>query len=133
MAKRRGFLLLELGAAGVMLMVLFVVSMQMFRATAAQRRALQHRRAALQAADNVMERLCARPWDELTPEHVGKAPLDDEVRAAVPRGRLAIDVEQADENAGEKRIAVEVRWAVEPGEPDRSVRLVAWKYRPTSD
>ena len=129
MPKRRGFTLLELGAAGIMLVAMLAVCLQFFRAAATQRRALQQRRTALRAADNVMERLCARPWEQLTTEHARDLPLGEQVRSTLPGSELTIEIVQSDQDPAEKRITVQVRWPGGHGQPDRSVRLVAWKYR----
>jgi len=68
MLRRRGFSLMEITAAGILLVAMLAVCLQLFRATALQRRGLQARRIATQEAANVMERLCARSWEQLTPE-----------------------------------------------------------------
>ena len=65
---RRGMTLLELAVAGTLLGTLLVVCLQLLQATAAQRRAADQRQLALLEVGNVLERLAARPWADLTPE-----------------------------------------------------------------
>jgi Tfp pilus assembly protein PilV len=132
MVRRRGISLMEVAAAGILLAVMLTVCVQFLRATARQRRGLQARRAAIQEAANVMERVCARPWEELTPEAAGQVRLSEEAQAAVAGGALQVDVAQTDEKPDGKRITVVLRWPGGPGQPDRSVRLVAWRYRVTA-
>ena len=129
MVRRRGVSLMEVAAAGILLAVLLTVCLQFTRATAAQRRGLRARRAAVQEVTNVMERLCARPWEELTPEAAGQVQLSQESQQAFPDGQLQVDVARTDEEPDAKRITVVLRWPAGPEQPDRSVRLVAWKYR----
>jgi Tfp pilus assembly protein PilE len=129
MPKRRGFTLLELGAAGIMLVAMLAVCLQFFRAAATQRRALQQRRTALREADNVMERLCARPWEQLTTDQARELPLGEQARSTLSGSERTIEIVQSDEEPAEKRITVQIRWPSGPGRPDQSVRLVAWKYR----
>lgn len=128
MRRRRGVSLLEIAAAAVLLAVLLTVCLRFMRATTAQRRGLQARRAAVQEVANVMERLAARSWEELTPGAAGQARLSAEAQRALPNGRLEIEVAQTDQDPDAKRITVVLRWPAGPEQPDRSVRLVAWRY-----
>ena len=131
--RRRGVSLIELAAAGVLLAVILAVCAQFFRATAIQRRGLEARRVAMQEVANLMERLCARPWEEITPESPGPIEPSEEGRKALADGQVEIDVFQPDDEPSAKRITVVLRWQPQPDQPPRSVRLVAWKYRPGSD
>ena len=143
MEKRRGFTLLEVATAGILLVVMLMVCLAFFRAMADQRRAIHHHRLAVQEANNVMERLCSRPWEELTPENVRALPLDPAVQQALPGSKLTVEISPAgDEPAGDKppedepagkRIRVVLQWSTGPERPDASVRLVAWKYRQRED
>jgi Tfp pilus assembly protein PilE len=134
MSRRRAFTLTEIAAAAVMLAVMLSVCLQLIRATGVQRRGLWARQAAMQEAANVMERLCARPWEELTPEAAGEFQLSEQVPSAASGAQLVVEVGEPEKDAAAesleaKRIAVVVRWPAERGQRDRSVRLVAWKYR----
>lgn len=129
MVRRRGIGLMEIAAAGILLAVMLTVSLQFVRATSGQRRGLQARRTAIQEAANVMERLCARSWEELTPEVAAQVQLSEEARRAFPDGELQVEVALPEKEPDGKRIAVVLRWPAGPEQPDRSVRLVAWKYR----
>ena len=129
MVRRRGISLMEMTAAGILLAVMMTVCLQFLRATGHQRRGLQARRTAIQEAANVMERVCARPWGELTPELAAQVQRSEEARRALPDGELQVEVTPTDQEPDGKRVAVVVRWPGGPEQPDRSVRLVAWKYR----
>ncbi|MFH1264389.1 MAG: hypothetical protein ABIK89_01590 [Planctomycetota bacterium] len=133
MVRRRGSSLLEVTAAGILLAMMLTVSLQFFRATAAQRRGLQARRTAVEEVANVMERLSARPWEELTAENAGQVEPSPEVRQALSGSELKIDVLQTEGEPEGKRITVALRWPAGPEQPDRSVRLVAWRYRSGND
>ena len=140
--KRRGIYLLEMAVAGVMLLALMTLCVRYFAVTATQRRALDQRQAALGEAANVMERVTARPWSDLTAEELSKISLSPETKLALPDGELKIDL--ADEEArpspptplpkGEgkleaKRITVTIRWQDNEGQWTQPARLVAWRYR----
>ena len=125
--------MIELAAAGVLLAVILAVCAQFFRATATQRRGLEARQIAMQEVANLMERLCARPWEEVTPEAAGPIELSEEAQKALADGKVEIDVLQPDDEPSAKRITVVLCWQPQPNQPPRSVRLVAWKYRAESD
>lgn len=125
--------MIELAAAGVLLAVILAVCAQFFRATATQRRGLEARQIAMQEVANLMERLCARPWEEVTPEAAGLIELSEEAQRAIPDSKVEIDVLQPDDEPSAKRITVVLCWQPQPNQPPRSVRLVAWKYRAESD
>lgn len=152
--KRRGMFLIEMAVAGVLLLALTTLCVRYFAVTATQRRALDQRQTALCEAANIMERLTAEPFSELTSEESAKISLLSETQAALPEGELKIDL--ADEivgqpsrlpdNAGEtpapqqiendikkpaaKRITVTIRWQDRDGQWIEPVRLVAWRYKP---
>jgi hypothetical protein len=140
--KRRGIYLLEMAVAGVLLLALMLLCVRYFAVTAAQRRALDHRQAALVEAANVMERVTARPWSDLTTEGLAKISLSPETKMALPDGELKIDLADVDARPsppaplpkGEgkleaKRITVTIRWQDDQGQWSQPVWLAAWRYR----
>jgi prepilin-type N-terminal cleavage/methylation domain-containing protein len=129
MTRRRGMSLVELTVAVLVLAVMVSVCMRFLRALADQRRGLQNRRVAVEEVANVMERLGARPWEDLTPEAIGQVPLSAEAQRAIPGGKLEVDVLRPAGDEGAKRVTVVLRWPTGPEQADRSVRLVAWRYR----
>ena len=133
MVRRRGISLMEIAAAGILLAAMLAVCVQFFQATAAQRRGLEARRTALQTVANVMERLGARPWDQLTTENASQPELLAEVEQALPDGQLEVEIVQPDGEPDAKRITVVARWSAGSDPAGRSVRLVAWRYRARDD
>jgi Tfp pilus assembly protein PilV len=129
MIARRGMSLLELIAAGVLLAAILSLGLEFLAAAAGQRRATRQRQAAIQEADNLMERLYARPWEDLTPERVGDLRLGDEAGRLLPGGELSIDVAQSADLPDAKRLSVSIHWQDRSGQPANPVRLVAWRYR----
>lgn len=131
MNRSRGMTLIEVSVAGVLLAVLITVSLQLMGATAARRRAVEDRQTAGVEASNVMERLAALPWEELTPENVAAVRLSSEARKTLCEGRLEIDVARPGDEPllDQKRITVSVGWQDRSGAPQRPVRLVSWRYR----
>jgi prepilin-type N-terminal cleavage/methylation domain-containing protein len=132
MNNRRGFTLMELIAAGVLLGVLLLVCAQVWGVTAAQHRGIQNRQTALRAAANLMERLTTRSWDQLTTAGSADLQLSPATLDMLPDARLEVRIDEPAEGESGKRIAVSVRWPDRDGRPEQSVRLVAWKHRASS-
>ena len=127
---RRGFTLIEVGVAGVLLLTTMAMTAQVLGRLAAERRAADRRREAVQEAAIVLERLAARPWAELTPESARALRLSEPARRALPGGELAVDIAEHD---GLKRIRVAVRWPGRAGGPEAPARLTAWVGRRGGD
>jgi len=129
MLPRRGFTILELSVAMIILGALMTLCVKWVGASGAQQREVRWREAALAEAANVMERLAAQKWDELSPERVAKVAISEETRQRLPDGSLAVQVTQSAGEPVAKEIAVTVRWRPRTGVPDAQVRLVAWRFR----
>ncbi len=127
--RARGFTVTELLVACVVLVALLAVCFEIVGASLSARRAASRRLIARQEAANLMERLAARPWDELTPELAAGLGLSPEGRAALPGAELAASVAAVEGEEAAKRISVEVRWKDTSSPSPRPERLVAWRYR----
>ena len=128
--SRRAFTLLEMLAAFAVLGVLVAFCVQLLPAVARQRAAAAQRQAATQEAANLLERIAARPWDQLTPAALQGVGLSSEARRQLPGAKLQVDVFDPAQNPAARRIAVCVQWEDRDGLPVRPARLVAWRYRP---
>jgi Tfp pilus assembly protein PilE len=128
MKSRRGMSLLEMAVAGVLLVVLAAVCVKFFAAAALQRKGMEQRQTALREAGNIMERLFARPYDELTAESAAKITLPAEVVHYLPKAELKIDLAAAGEGSPGKRISIVIRWQDSEGQWVEPARLVAWRH-----
>ena len=129
MIRRRGMSILEVTVTGVLLVTLLMICLQLLGATAAGRRAVRDRQTALLTSANLMERVCALPWSELTTDRVSQMQVPADVRESLAGAELEIDLAQADGQPNAKRITILLRWQGRPGRPEHPVRLVAWRYR----
>ena len=132
MRDRRGFSMIEIAVAGSVLAVLMIVVMQLIGTTTAQRQATADRRMAAREAANLMERLFASSWEDLAAEKIPNVRLSDDLRRMLSESRLNIEIAERNDHANDdphgKRILVEISWLHRPGQPRRSVRLVALRY-----
>jgi hypothetical protein len=128
--KRRGMTLMETSVAGALLLIFMAVGVRFMAVSIAQRQALDQRQTALQEAANIMEKLSALSWSDLTAEAAAKISLTAETKAILPEGELKIDVtDEAGKPVG-KHIIVTIRWRDNSGEWTDPVRLAAWRYQP---
>ena len=127
---RRGTTIIELTVAGAILGTLMVVGLQMLTAVAAQRRAIDQQQFATLELANVMERMAARPWSELTPQAAAQEQLSSAIRSRLPGAELKVDVSTSDVEPDAKRIVVSLRWQNRAGVLLPPLTITTWKYRP---
>ena len=127
---RRGSFLVETAMAALMLMVALTLITKVVGAVAAERRGWDRREVALAEVGNLIERLAARPYEELTPESVKGLALGPEAGRTLPGAELSAKVE--DEPAGKvdaRRVSVRLRWRNRSGDWDAPVELTTWAFR----
>lgn len=128
---RRGFTVIELAAAVILLAVAMTVTVQLLGTIANERRAVGRREVAAREAANLMEHLCARPWERLSADGVKDVRLSKTAADALPGAELTVGVDEAEGVRGVpgKRLSVRLRWRNRAGEFDAPVRLTTWVYR----
>lgn len=125
----RGVVLLEVVVAFGLLAVLITVCLKMMVSTAVGRRAVERRAVALQEAANIIERIAAMPWDQVTPERLADVELSPQVREILPGAAVELKVEaSADAGPPGKRVGLEITWTNAAGDSDAPVRLSYWAY-----
>jgi type II secretory pathway pseudopilin PulG len=127
--KRNGFTIFEAIVSLVVLAALTTLCLQFFAAAGDQRRQVFAQLAATQEAANLLERAQALEWNDLTTENAAKFQLSDQARQTLPEGRVEMLVDGPSGTPPARRVAVAVRWRPLPGEPERQVRFVAWRYK----
>ncbi len=129
---RRGSMLIEVTMATVILIVIMSVALKVLGVAAHERVAVERRQRAVLEVANVMERLAADPFDEVTPERAQRMTLSDAARHGLPGCELKVDLspsETAAKGGAAKRITVQLRWRDRSGEWAGPVRLTSWIYR----
>ncbi len=129
-AARRGSMLAEVGIATLVLMVVMGLMVKVLSTVARERRAAEHRQRGLFEVANLMERITAHPFDEVTPELARGMSLSESARSSLRDCELAIDVSAAEKavTAGRraKRVAIRLRWRGPAGQWQSPVRLTSW-------
>ena len=127
--RRRGFTLWDSLVALLVLAALTSLCLQFFAAAADQRQQVFTQLTATQEVASLLERVEALGWDELTTAGTAKIQLSPQARQTLPAGRVEMLVDEPAGSPPARRVAVAVRWRPQPGEPEREVRLVAWRYK----
>ncbi len=114
-----------------MLMIGMSLAVKVLGYAALQRRAAEQRQRAVQEAANVMERLTAYPFDEVTPERARAVSISPATLQSLPGAKLAVEVAPTQPGPGPsaKRIAVRLRWRNRAGDWEAPVRLTTWIER----
>lgn len=127
--RRRGFGLVELSIATLLLALAMAIVVQTAGWLATERRGAERRQRALQEAANLMERLTFRPWAELTPELAKAQTLSSPTKSALRDGTLDVSIGPAEGDASARVIAIRIDWSNGAGGRVAPVRLVAWVHR----
>jgi Tfp pilus assembly protein PilV len=128
MMNRRGMMMLEAMVAGVLLGTLLVVCLQMLSAAVVQRRAADQRQCAVLELSNVMERIAARPWANLTTAVVAQEKLSPSADGQLPGAELKIEVSTDAKDPNAKRITATLRWHDRSGQLGAPMTLSTWRY-----
>lgn len=125
---RRGFTLFELIIAGLLLGAVVVAAVPTVGWIARERRESERRQLALLAAENILERLSAIPWADLTPDRAAGVALPEDLQRQLPAPELRVAVAGETDGSLGKRLSVEICWHERPGKYPAPVRLTAWVY-----
>ncbi|MGO9114173.1 MAG: hypothetical protein ACLP9L_33585 [Thermoguttaceae bacterium] len=113
----------------LVLSALTTLCLQFFAAASDQRRQVYAQLTATQEAANLLERVEALEWNELTTASAAKLQLSAQARQALPDARVVMLVDEPSGTPPARRVAASVRWRPQLDEPEREVRLVAWRYK----
>jgi hypothetical protein len=127
--RRRGFGLIEMAIAGVLIVVAMTVTVQIVGSIALERKAVERRERALLEVENVLERVVTWPWDELTTESMRRYSISSASAGFLRNPALKVTVTPLEDAPVRKKVLVELRWLDRSGRPETPVRLVGWVYR----
>jgi hypothetical protein len=145
-------MLLEVAVSVVVLGAVLATVAQVIQWSAAEHRAAQRKRSALEAATTVLDRLTVRDWSAITAENGAAIRLPAETMQFLIDPRLVVTIaEEKEESPGTggrqvgglphnapaevrdppraKKVSVEVSWANRPGGHSEHVRLSTWVFQ----
>ncbi|HJT31919.1 MAG TPA: hypothetical protein VJ783_07680 [Pirellulales bacterium] len=126
--RRSGFTVIECCAAAALLAAALTVVVSLLTSVARQRLAAAWQAQAVIEADNLLERLTAEPYVELTGQHVAAMNLNESVAERLPNGAVEAQIDEEAGPPGRKRIEVEISWHGPRSEQARRHRVVTWVY-----
>jgi hypothetical protein len=112
-------------------MVAMTLTLKVLGWVALERRSAERRQRALFEVANVMERITAYPFEDVTPDLARRITLSETARAMLPDAELALQIGDGAQAAGRaaRRIAIRLRWRGSSGEWEAPVRLTSWIER----
>jgi prepilin-type N-terminal cleavage/methylation domain-containing protein len=125
----RGYTLLEMMTAMLVLGTATATIVPLAGWAQAQRRAAESRQIAVLEASNIIERISARPWDDVTPEAAAKEKLSPSAARALREPVLKVNVAAVKDDPVGKRVSLEIRWKNREGDYVSPVRLTRFLYR----
>jgi hypothetical protein len=127
--RRPGFGLIEMAVTGILIATAMAATLQVVGWVALERRAVERRERALLEASNLLERITARSWDDLSTEALKTMTISDPASSFLPGSALDLKVVPFEDLPARKKITVEILWRDRSGRSEAPVRLVAWVYR----
>jgi prepilin-type N-terminal cleavage/methylation domain-containing protein len=128
--RRAGFTLFELMIASILLGTVLMTAIPTLGWINRNSLAAERQQVAILGVGNLMERLTARPWDEITAEAMAGVPMPDDLSRQLPGAELRIFVVTPAEDLSARRLTIELRWeGSSAGTQSPPVRLTAWVYR----
>jgi hypothetical protein len=121
--------MVELCATCALLAVAIPLTVAALGAAAKQRRGIEMRQQAIEAADNLLERLTAERWDQLSNERLNE--LKDAISDGQlpPGGELQLELVEHAGPPAAKRIDVGLSWQPSAARVRQRVRLSGWVFR----
>src|SRR5205814_94041 len=93
-----------------------------------QQRELERRAIALELAASALEQSSQLPYAEISTDGAGQLGTIQQSLAALPQGKLDIDIEPVTDPVPGKRVGLSVSWNSNEG--TKRVRLTTWVYAP---
>lgn len=98
---RAGFTLLEVAVAVIVLGAVLTTVAEVIQWSAAEHRAAQRKRAALEAATTLLDKFTVRDWSAITPENAAALRLQPETTRLLVNPRLVVTVAEEKEPGDE--------------------------------
>jgi prepilin-type N-terminal cleavage/methylation domain-containing protein len=134
---KNGLTLIEVAIAVVVLGVVSTTVAEVLQWSAAQHRAAERKRCALEIATAILDKFTVRDWSAITPENAAKITLPVEAAQSLGNPHLLLQVNHEKERgqpgeAGKglesKRVSVEISWINGASTQVDRVSLCTWVF-----
>lgn len=131
MPTKNGLTLIEVAVSVVVLGIVSTTVAEVLQWSAAQHRAAERKRCALEIATTILDEFTVREWSTITPENAAKVTLPVEVANSLVEPHLLLQVSQEKKN-GEgpesKRVSVEISWHSGASTQVDRAQLCTWVF-----
>lgn len=122
----RGFTLVEMMVAGVLLMTVTMIVVPGIYWVHRERRQTEYRQIAIVEVENMMERVVSLPFNDITQSKVDKFVLSESALRQLPNADLNIEISESGNKPLMKKIQVQLGWNDHRGINVVPVRLTSW-------
>jgi Tfp pilus assembly protein PilE len=126
--RRAAFTVTECLVALVLLGAAAALMAQLVSAVGVQRRVADQHALALQETANLVERLFALPYAELTTQRAAELQLSEAARQQLPDARLQITIHSTAGQPAAKEIRISLQWLDRSGRHGAPAELTAWRH-----
>ena len=136
--SRNGLTLIEVAISVAVLGVVSTTVLQVIQWSAAQHRAAQRKRCALEAATTILDEFTLRDWSEITQQDGAKIRLPVETSQALGDAQLSLLVKEerveGDKESRDRKgldgkfVSVEISWANRASPQKDRVQLATWVF-----
>ncbi len=131
--RRAAFSVTECLVALVLLGAAVALMAQLLATAGVQRRVADQHALALQETANLMERLFALPYSELTTQRAAELQLSESAQQRLPDAQLKITVHTTAGPPAAKEIRISLRWLDRSGRHGAPAELTAWRHADRRD
>lgn len=124
--RRRGFTLIEMMVAGVLMMTVTMIVVPAIYWVHRERRQTEYRQIALIEVENLMERITALPFNQVSQTTVDKLVLSESALRQLPEPNLEIVIRETDALPPMKKIEIQLSWNQLREISAAPVRLTSW-------
>jgi len=128
-SNRKGVSLIEMIVAVVLLGAVMTTAVPVFGWTIQQRRAANQRQFAIQEVANLMERVAADDWADVSKQSLEDLAPTQRMRQALSDPEWDFRVTQVDGPPVAKRVKIQVTWRDRAGNQVSPVRLIGWLHQ----
>lgn len=126
---RRGFTLIEVMVAGTLLGAVMLTVTPLLGWVARERHAAEQREVAVQEVANILERVTARNWEEITSAAVSGVKLAPESASFLDDAELRIEITENEQQPLSKQVSVSLQWKDRFQNSVAPVRVTTWVYQ----
>jgi type II secretory pathway pseudopilin PulG len=126
--RRAGFTLIESCAAAALLVGSISLAVALLTSVARQRQSTELHARAVLAAESILERITAEPYDAITDERAAEVCEQLKLNEQLPHGAANVSISAESGSPAGKKIGVEIVWQSAASSAQARHQVVTWVY-----